>query len=94
MLWTLKGSFEDRVQTAARAGMQSIELVGEYAPWTPSDYAGKKQFVSSFGLGIDTLIATPDWTKRPVSMVEPEQRIRHCTRQGNKGVEVDRVELL
>jgi CspA family cold shock protein len=29
-----------------------------------------------------------------VQVVEPEQRIRYCTRQGNKGVEVDRVELL
>ena len=29
-----------------------------------------------------------------VQMVEPEQRIRYSTRQGNKGVEVDRVELL
>ena len=29
-----------------------------------------------------------------VQMVEPEQRIRFNTRQGNKGVEVDRIELL
>jgi CspA family cold shock protein len=29
-----------------------------------------------------------------VQMVEPEQRIRYSTRQGNKGVEVDRVELI
>jgi CspA family cold shock protein len=29
-----------------------------------------------------------------VSMVEPEQRIRYSTRQGNKGVEVDRVEII
>jgi CspA family cold shock protein len=29
-----------------------------------------------------------------VQMVEPEQRIRYSTRQGNKGVEVDRVEIL
>lgn len=29
-----------------------------------------------------------------VQAVEPEQRIRYSTRQGNKGVEVDRVELL
>jgi CspA family cold shock protein len=26
--------------------------------------------------------------------LEPEQRIRFSTRQGNKGVEVDRVEVL
>jgi len=29
-----------------------------------------------------------------VQMVEPEQRIRYSTRQGNKGVEVDRVEII
>ncbi len=29
-----------------------------------------------------------------VQAVEPDQRIRYSTRQGNKGVEVDRVELL
>jgi CspA family cold shock protein len=29
-----------------------------------------------------------------VQQVEPDQRIRYSTRQGNKGVEVDRVEIL
>jgi len=29
-----------------------------------------------------------------ISVVEPDQRIRYSTRQGNKGVEVDRVELI
>ncbi len=29
-----------------------------------------------------------------VQQVEPEQRIRFSTRQGNKGVEVDKVELI
>lgn len=29
-----------------------------------------------------------------VQAVEPEQRIRYCTRQGNKGVEVDKVEII
>jgi CspA family cold shock protein len=29
-----------------------------------------------------------------VQQVEPDQRIRYSTRQGNKGVEVDRVEVL
>jgi CspA family cold shock protein len=29
-----------------------------------------------------------------VQVVEPEQRIRYSTRQGNKGVEVDRVEII
>ena len=29
-----------------------------------------------------------------ISAVEPDQRIRYSTRQGNKGVEVDKVELI
>jgi hypothetical protein len=28
MLWTLKGSFEEKVVIAAKAGMQSVELGG------------------------------------------------------------------
>src|SRR4051794_38017091 len=53
MLWTLKGSFEERVETAAKAGMQSVELVGEYTAWTTdAEIAAKKKFVNSFGFGI------------------------------------------
>jgi hydroxypyruvate isomerase len=74
MLWTLSGSFEERVETAARAGIQSVELVGEYVGWSDADIARQKKFVRSFGMGMDTLIATPDWGKRPVSMVDPAQR--------------------
>lgn len=74
MLWTLKGSFEEKVQTAAKAGMQSVELVAEYATWTETDAAKYKKLVQSFGMGIDTILATPGWGKRPVSMVDPEHR--------------------
>jgi hydroxypyruvate isomerase len=74
MLWTLKGSFEEKLETAARAGVQSVELVGEYADWTDTDIARVKKFARSLRLGIDVLIATPNWQKRPVSMVDPAQR--------------------
>jgi hydroxypyruvate isomerase len=74
MLWTLKGSFEDRVQIAAKAGLQSIELVSEHVNWTDTETAAKLKFVRSFNLTMDTIIATPDWAKRPVSMVDPAQR--------------------
>ena len=74
MLWTLPGSFEARVEAAARAGLQSVELVGEYAAWSDADVRRVLRFCRSFNLGIDTLIATPDWGKRPVSMVDPAQR--------------------
>jgi hydroxypyruvate isomerase len=74
MLWTLKGSFEERVEIAARAGMQSVELVAEHANWTPVEAAAKRKHVRSFNLGMDTILATPDWSKRPVSMLDPAQR--------------------
>jgi hydroxypyruvate isomerase len=74
MLWTLKGSFEEKIQVAARAGMQSVELVAEYAGWTEADIERSKKLVRSFGMGMDTIIATPDWVKRPVSMVNPAHR--------------------
>jgi hydroxypyruvate isomerase len=74
MLWTLKGSFEEKIETAARAGVQSVELVGEYDGWTDADVARVKKMLRSFRLGMDVLIATPNWNKRPVSMVDPAQR--------------------
>ena len=74
MLWTLKGSFEEKVEATARAGLQSVELVGEHANWTDADIARVTKLRRSFQLGMDTIIATPDWAKRPVSMVDPAQR--------------------
>jgi len=74
MLWTLHGSIEDKLEIAARAGMQPVELADEYDRWTDADIARIKKLARSFGLGIDTLLATPDWGKRPVSMVDPAQR--------------------
>src|SRR5690348_13556849 len=74
MLWTLKGSFEEKVEAAARAGLQSVELVSEHANWNDADIARALKHCRSLNLGMDTLIATPDWNKRPVSMVDPSQR--------------------
>jgi len=74
MLWTLNGSFEEKLETVARAGLQSVELVSEYAGWSDADVARALKRCGSFKMGMDTLIATPDWAKRPVSMVDPAQR--------------------
>jgi hydroxypyruvate isomerase len=74
MLWTLKGSFEEKLEIAARAGLQSVELIGEYTDWTDADIARIRKTARSFGLGMDTLMASRDWGKRPVSMVDPAQR--------------------
>src|SRR5580658_331276 len=48
MLWTLKGSFDEKLETAARAGMQSVELIGEYAQWSDADIARVKKTARSF----------------------------------------------
>jgi len=74
MLWTLKGSFEQKLEIAARAGLQSVELVAEHIRWADAEIERAKKLAGSCGLGMDTIIATPDWKKRPVSMVNPEHR--------------------
>jgi hydroxypyruvate isomerase len=74
MLWTLKGSFEEKIETAAKAGVQSVEFVAEHVDWTPADVERSRKLLRSFRLGIDTVIATPNWTRRPVSMLDPAQR--------------------
>lgn len=74
MLWTLQGEFAQKLETAAAAGCKSVELVGEHTRWTDAHVNEMKRLARSMGLGMDTLIATPDWKSRPVSMVKPEQR--------------------
>lgn len=74
MLWTLKGAFPEKIEAAAKSGVQSVEFVAEHVEWTPADTARFLKLVRSFRLGIDTVIATPNWTKRPVSMLDPAQR--------------------
>jgi hydroxypyruvate isomerase len=74
MLWTLKGTLEEKLEIAARSGVQSVELVAEYSPWTDAEMARVLKLCRSFRMGIDALMATPDWSKRPVSMVDPAQR--------------------
>jgi hydroxypyruvate isomerase len=74
MLWTLKGSFPERLETAAAAGVQSVELVAEHAAWSDTEAKDMRRIARSLHLNMDTIIATPDWVKRPVSMVKPEER--------------------
>jgi len=74
MLWTLKGSFDEKLDIAARSGVQSVELVAEHVNWSDAEIEGVKKRARSLGLGMDTIIATPDWGRRPVSMVDPAQR--------------------
>ncbi len=74
MLWTLKGSFEQKLETAAKAGLQSVELVGEHGNWSDAEIARVKKLARSLGVGMDTISSTPDWKRQPISMVDPAQR--------------------
>lgn len=74
MLWTLKGTFDQKLDTAADAGIQSVELVTEYTDWSDSDAAKYKRMVSSYGMHMDTILCSRDWVKRPVSLVNPAHR--------------------
>src|SRR5882724_3613584 len=71
MLWTLPGSFEQRMETAAKGGVQSVELVSEHIRWTDAEIDSAKQLARSLRLAMDTIIATPDWAGRPVSLLRP-----------------------
>ncbi len=74
MIWTLKGPFEQRLEVASQAGVQSVELVSEHINWTDVQIRDMKKLAASLHLRMDTLLAQSDWKHRPVSMVKPEDR--------------------
>jgi hydroxypyruvate isomerase len=74
MLWTLSGSFEQRVETAARAGIESIELTGEAASWDDAAIARVRKLLRSYRMAVDLISAVPEWRTQPVSMVNPAHR--------------------
>jgi hydroxypyruvate isomerase len=74
MLWTLKGTFEEKVAAAAEAGLQSVELVNEQQTWSTADVTKYKRLVESYRMRMDTVVGQTDWTKRPVTMVNPAHR--------------------
>jgi hydroxypyruvate isomerase len=74
MIWTLKGPFEQRLEVASQAGVQSVELVSEHIAWTDAQIRDMKKLAASLHLKMDTILAQNDWKKRPVTMVKPEDR--------------------
>lgn len=74
MIWTLKGTIEQKFAAVAEAGIQSVELVTEYQSWSDADVKLVESLRRSYNVGIDLLLASRDWTKRPVSMVNPAHR--------------------
>jgi len=71
MLWCLKGTLEERLEIVARAGIQSVELVGEHLTM---DIPAFQQRARSLRLGIDTISSTPNWNKQKLNMVDPALR--------------------
>ncbi|MFB3827995.1 MAG: TIM barrel protein [Bryobacteraceae bacterium] len=74
MLWTLKGSLEEKLEAAARSGVQSVELVAEYAEWSDADFERYRKLCRGFRLVTDSIAACPNWARRPVSMLDPAER--------------------
>jgi len=74
MLWTLKGTFEEKMEAAAKAGLQSVEFVGEHYEWSDADIDRVKKLARSLKLGIDTLSSVPRWGQQKINMVEPAGR--------------------
>ena len=74
MLWTLKGSFDERLEAAAKAGIPSVQLVAEYAAWDDAEYGRVNQVLRTLKVGADALLGQPDWRKRPVTLVDPSHR--------------------
>jgi hydroxypyruvate isomerase len=74
MLWTLKGTFEQKMEAAAKAGLDSVEFVGEHYEWSDADIARVKNLARSLKLGIDTLSSVPRWGQQKINMVEPAGR--------------------
>ncbi|MBI3696119.1 MAG: TIM barrel protein [Acidobacteria bacterium] len=79
MLWTLQGSFDQRLEAAAKAGISSVELVSEWDPWSDAEFdrvnaLRRSLGLQSVGLGVDALLAQENWKKRPVTLVDPSHR--------------------
>jgi hydroxypyruvate isomerase len=74
MLWTLKGTFEEKLAAAAEAGLQAVELVNEQRAWSGAEVAKYKRLVESYRMRMETVVGQTDWTTRPVTMVNPAHR--------------------
>jgi hydroxypyruvate isomerase len=76
MLWTVfnKLPFEQRLEKVAEAGYTNVELVGEYAKWTPDEFAKANAARKRLGIHFDATagLHTPlvDASKRDAFLAE------------------------
>lgn len=93
MLWTLKGSFEEKMETAAKAGLQSVEFVGEHYDWDDAGIARCKKLARSFRLGIDTLSSVPFWGRDKLNMMDPAQHERYLKEVEKNLIAAQKLEI-
>lgn len=74
MLWTLTGTFEEKLALAAEAGLESVGLVSEHRSWSDAETANYLKLAQSSGLAFDTIVGNYDWLHRPVTMLNPDHR--------------------
>jgi len=74
MLWTLPGTLEEKLEQAARAGIQSVELGGEHLDWDGPQLDRFLRLAQSFRLKIDSVTAIPYARMDEFSMVNPARR--------------------
>jgi len=74
MLWSLSGTFEEKLAAAARAGLQAVELVNEQLAWSDAQLAEYKNLAQSYGLAMSAIVGNRDWLTQPVTMVNPAHR--------------------
>jgi hydroxypyruvate isomerase len=80
----LGGTIDSEIETAVRAGCQSVMMLNQYAAWSDADFARVGKLCQSNRIGMHGLLAQMDWKKRPVSIVDPAHRetflsdIRHA----------------
>lgn len=88
MLWTLKRdlTFEQRLQIAADAGMNSVEVGNEYEKWTDAEWKSNMAKLQSLGLKVDSAVpgrnALADHTKRTALKEDLLKAIPGCKRLG------------
>ncbi len=74
MLWTLPGTFEQRVKIAAEAGLQTVGLRNEYTQWDAAQLPRAKRYMESFGMTAETLCTNSNGSTKADSMLDPARR--------------------
>lgn len=74
MLWTLTGTFDEKLAAAAQAGIQSVEFVREQDKWSPAEIESARKRLRSFGLSVDAISSNPNFGSQPISPLNPAER--------------------